>query len=476
MTGHTIEHVNMKALYFIGIGGIGMSAAAGIARSLGVTVGGSDAKDVYDPSKHVLDEHGIEYSVGYARENFEKFCAAHGKPDLAVVTAALDQTNPEIAYALEQGIAVASYPQVLGELLGGYQRVVVAGTHGKGTTSGLISYVLKEVEDDSFFVGGVLNDLSTNFSMGKGSRIVLEGDEYISSAFDRQPKFMYYRPDTLLINNLEFDHPDVYPTLEDVKAAFGKLVATLPSTGTLVYNADDANASSVAAGFSGKKIAFGFEAGAAFLGGKLRVEHGVFYLPVSYEGRSFEIASQLPGSLYAYDNLAAAAVLVSLGISPEKFLPYFAEYRGIERRYQIVSDGDITVIDDYAHHATAVAATLAATRQKYPGRRVLCVFEPHTYSRTRETIDLLATAFRNADVTYIAEVYPAREQKLPTSITGHDVIARILEANPATEPSRIRYVADRSDAIAQLKQEMKPGDVVIVMAVGSFNTLVHDIG
>jgi UDP-N-acetylmuramate--alanine ligase len=180
----------------------------------------------------------------------------------------------------------------------------------------------------------------------------------------------------------------------------------------------------------------------------------------------------LPGKVYAYDNLAAAALLIALGVEPERFLPYFERYSGIERRYQIVSDGDVTVIDDYAHHATAVAATLAATAQKYPNRRIICVFEPHTYSRTRETVGQLATAFRDASVTYIAEVYPAREQKLASSITGHDVVVKILTANPGAD---VRYVANRAGALTQLKRELKVGDVVVVMAVGSFNTLVNDL-
>lgn len=461
-----------KTAYFIGIGGIGMSACAGIAAAVGVVVGGSDSKDVYDPAKRVLDSHKIPYTVGYAREHFEKFVEQFGVPDVAVVTAALDGSNPEVAYAKERGIATVSFAEFLGELLGTYQRVVVVGTHGKGTTSGLISYVLKNLCDDSFFVGGVLTNLATNFYVGKGKRFVLEGDEYVSSAFDPTPKFMYYAPDVLLINNVEFDHPDVYKSLGAVKGAFAGLVAAVPEAGTVVYNADDANVRDVVKGFAGKKISFGFGEGANLRGGEISVERGTFKFSASGAAGDFEIDTSLPGKIYAYDNLAAAAVLTALGIAPDDFLPHFARYTGIERRYQVVADGTIAIIDDYAHHATAVAATLDATKLKYPGRRIVCVFEPHTYSRTRETVAELANAFTSADVAFIAEVYPAREQKLESSITGHDVVAKVLAAHPGSD---VRYVADRADALGQLKAELRRDDVVIVMAVGSFNTLVNDL-
>ncbi len=310
--------------------------------------------------------------------------------------------------------------------------------------------------------------MATNFYLGHGKRFVLEGDEYVSSAFDATPKFLYYKPDVLLINNIEFDHPDVFASLDAVKDAFRRLVATVPEGGTVVFNADDENVVDVLRDFKGRKIGFGFGALADLRGGEESIERGVFRLPFV----DFTIATVLPGKIYAYDNMAAAAVLFALGIDPEDFLPHFARYSGIERRYQIVANGKVAIIDDYAHHATAVAETLAATRLKFPGRRVICVFEPHTYSRTRETIDQLARAFTSADVAYIAEVYPAREQKLPSSITGHDVVAKILAANPGAD---VRYVADREDALSQIKTELKPGDVVVVMAVGSFNTLVNDL-
>lgn len=429
-----IDFERIKKIYFVGIGGIGMSACAGLAAAQGYDVSGSDSKDIYDPSKSVLDSHGIKYFVGYDRNNFQE-------ADILVCTAAEDDHNPEVAKAKSAGVPVIGYPELLNWLAKDKKQIVVVGTHGKGTTSGLLGFALRKLEDSGFFVGAVLSDMKTNFYWGSGPHFVIEGDEYKTSAHDKTPKFMYYVPAVLLINNIEFDHPDIYPDIEAFKKPFVELIEKLDQSAVVVFNQDDKNASEIASGFSGKKIGFSVN---------VRSEY------------------KLPGVVYAYDYSAALCVLQQLGYEYERVKDIVAKYSGVKRRYEIVYNADITIIDDYAHHPTAVKATLEATREKYPGRRIVCFFEPHTYSRTRKTLTQLKNAFAASDLVYIAEVYPAREQKLESSITGYDVVKAISENH-----SNVHLVLDKQDALKKYRHEK--GDVVIVMAVGSFNTLSYDL-
>lgn len=435
-----IDLSRVKKIHFIGIGGIGMSAVAGIAKARGFEVSGSDSADIYDPSKAVLDANLIPYSIGYAPLNL-------GDADLVVTTSAVDATNPEVASAMERGLQIASYAELLAQLVQDRRRIVIVGTHGKGTTSGFISYALKDIEDSGFFVGAVLTDLRTNYYYGSGPNFVIEGDEYKANFNDPKAKFLYYQPDVLLINNIEFDHPDIYPDLDAFKKPFRELAQSMGSETIIVYNADDQNAMDVVSGSNAKKIGFSLKESAGDLS--------------DYK---------LPGKVYAYDYAAALAVLNVLGYDYARVKNLVKKYSGVKRRYEIISDGEITIIDDYAHHPTAVKETLDATRDRYAERRIVCFFEPHTYSRTKATLAELENAFGSADQVFIAEVYPAREQKLPSSITGTEVAAAVEKNNPNTV-----YVRDRADALEKYKQIRQKGDVVVVMAVGSFNTLVYDL-
>ncbi len=434
-----MDLTNVKKIYFVGIGGIGMSAVAGIAKAKGFEVEGSDASDVYEPSKGVLDRYEIPYHIGYNSNNFNG-------ADLVVTTSAVDQTHPEVVKALDMNVPVVSFAELLAELVKDKKQIMVVGTHGKGTTSGFIAYVL-EKHKNSFFVGGVLTDLGTNFNYGSGPYMVIEGDEYKANFNDANPKFSYFNPEILLINNIEHDHPDMYPDLQSYLAAFRSLAEKMPETATIVYNEDDKNVFAAIADTKAKKVPFSLASP----------------IPLIKEGK-------LPGKMYAYDYLGATTVLKQIGISDEEILAAIKEYSGIKRRYEILCEGDFVIVDDYAHHPTAVKETLEATKEKYSGRRIIAFMEPHTYSRTKETLPEMAHAFGAADMVYLAEVYPARENKLETSITSKEVMMEIMKNNP-----NVKYVADKHDALEQYSKEAKIGDVVVVMAVGSFNTLAYDL-
>lgn len=455
---------SVKKIHFVGIGGIGMSATAGIAMAKGFNVSGSDSA-VYGPSKSVLKGLGIKYSLGYSGENVKG-------ADIVVVTSAETSSNPEITRAQELGIPVVGFPELLGRLAQNKYRIVVSGTHGKGTTAGLISYALKELADDSFFVGGVLINFGTSFYYGSGGHFILEGDEYKSTSKDPTPKFEFYKPDLLLINNIEFDHPDTFHDIKSVKQAFSNLLKHMPASGTVIYNADDPNVVDVVSGCIPRKIGFGFDSSFAnVLADRPALEGGnsAFSVSVLDSGANFKVRTHLPGMPYAYDILAGVSVLLALGYKPEQFSYLIPGYKGLLRRYETVYGGALTIIDDYAHHPTAVKQTLEAIRQKYPGRRIVCFFEPHTFSRTRETLPQLKDSFESADLVYIAEVDPAREKNSSSRITGQEVAAEVGKNH-----RNVAYVRNGAEALSKFLQDAKVGDVVVVMAVGSFSSLAED--
>ncbi len=456
---------SVQRIYFVGIGGIGMSATAGLAKSAGFEVSGSDA-DIYEPSKTILHNYDIGYKLGYNESNLTV-------ADLVITTAAVDESNPEVQRAIRNGIEIASYPELLGQLIKKKRKIVISGTHGKGTTTGMIAYALKNINDSSFFVGAVLNNLKTNFYSGTGPDFVLEGDEYKSNFNDLTPKFLYYEPDVLLINNLELDHPDIYPNLGAIKEVFRTVISNMPRSGIVIYNMDDPVVSGMIQRIQLKKIGFTLQNDpAAQIKARPPVLDGeMFKIEAQYEGGTFVLETHFPGLPYAYDNVAAASVLIALGHKPEEFVDYMKSYAGTRRRYEIVSapGAPITLIDDYAHHATAIKQTLEATKMKFPGRRIVCFYEPHTYSRTKETLDDLVNSFGSADLVYIAEIYSAREQRLPTTITGQQVVDAVSKKHHDTH-----FIKDKSEALQKFKENVKPGDVVIVMAVGSFSSLIRD--
>lgn len=464
----------MKRIYFIGIGGVGMSAVAGLAAARGWKVKGSDVSEVYEPALGVLTRYSISWAAGYAEENIQG-CFDGANPDMVVASAAITDSNPEISYATAHDIPVIPFPEALNEISAGLRQIVVSGTHGKSTTSGLIGHALKTLHDSSFMVGAVLTNYSSNFYAGSGSDIVIEGDEYFASDADRRPKFMLYRPQILLINNIEFDHPDAFASLDDVLAAFTARVQSMPTDSIVVYNADDESVRKAIVGAKVRTIGFGFESGDIRAEKPQLLESNMFEIAVTLpDGKPFSIQSNFPGMNYAYDFLAAFSVVLAAypHADLDTLQEIFAQYHGVKRRFEIIfhDPNGVIVIDDYAHHPTAVRQTLEAARMKYPNRRIVCFFEPHTYSRTKGTLPQLVEAFDSADVAYIAEVYPAREQRLPSSITGLEVVVAVQKRS-----SHVHYVATKEQAMEEYLKIAKPNDVIIVMAVGAFNRLAYEL-
>ncbi len=467
---------NVKSIYFIGIGGVGMSAAAGIAAQNGFQVSGSDSKALYDPAKSVLENNDIHYTAGYSKDNIE-----NAKADLYIASSGEGLNNPEIAFLAEQDIEIHSFSELLASLAQDKLRIVVAGTHGKSTTTGFLGKTLQLADDSSFMTGAVLQHDETNFHVGDGHYFVFEGDEYKALHDDPTPKFHQYKADILLLTNLEYDHPDIFSSLEEMQDEFRQLLGTLPDDGLVVWNADSVALAQLMHESNAGEVSFGINNAADFRA--VNITSGpdgtVFDVEWRKDGRvnserepiveSYRI--NLFGEINVYNALGVIALLRTLGFSEEQVQDGLSEYYGVKRRFELIGEKNgVSVIDDYAHHPTAILETLRAAKMKYPERRVWAVFEPHTFSRTEATLGELVKAFEPADKVLIAEIYPAREKKTENSITGVKLVDEVSKHH-----NDVRLVANKNEAISILKKELEPQDVVIVMAVGDFNILAQDI-
>lgn len=459
-------------IYFIGIGGIAMSATAGISRQLGYEVLGSDSKELYDPAKSVLTSLGINYSVGYDAKHVVDLGNC-----IFIASAGEDLANPEVKYLYDNKIPIYSLSELLYELSKDKIRIVVAGTHGKSTTTAILGKTLQEIDNSSFMTGAVLLDENQNFYLGDGHYFTFEGDEYKALFDDPTPKFQQYKADIAVLTNLEFDHPDVFSSIDEVKDEFREMLDLMPSDGVIVYNADSVELVRLAHESNLGQVSYALDNKADFVATNL---------VTNIDGTAFDVLKtdlttkaettehytiSAFGRINVYNALATIATLRTLGFSAEQVSEGLQEFKGLKRRFEYIGEKNgISVFDDYAHHPTAVSETLNLAKLRFPDKRIWVVFEPHTFSRTQAVLSELSKSFEAADQVLLAEIYPAREKANATTITGQQVVSEI-----AKHHKNVRLVSDKSQAKSIIQQEAKPGDVVVIMAVGNFNTLAKEL-
>ncbi len=452
-----------RRIHLIAICGVAMSALGGMLKQRGYEVSGSD-ENVYPPISTLLERLGISIRQGFRAENL----ADH--PDLVVVGNKVSRANPEVKALLASGIPYVSLPQALAELFIAEQRcVVVAGTHGKTTSTAMLAWVLQAAgRDPSLMVGGEALNFGGNYKLGSGECFVIEGDEYDTAFFDKGPKFLHYRPQALLLTAVEFDHADIYRDLEHVKQAFRQLVAILPSAAPLVVATDFPHARDVA-----KKHAplTTFGLGAEWQAVSLRDNGTHTMFDITHNGvTECSARTQQPGGINARNALGVFVMARALGLKPADILPGLASFRGVARRQETVGDWHgVTVIDDFAHHPTAVAGAIAALRLRYPRRRLWAVFEPRSNTSRRKVFQReYVQAFASADQVIVGGVFRKDTDQVaesdlfsPEQLVA-DLVARHISA---------RTLPD-ADAIADvLLEERRSGDVILLMSNGSFGGL-----
>jgi UDP-N-acetylmuramate: L-alanyl-gamma-D-glutamyl-meso-diaminopimelate ligase len=450
-------------VHLIAACGVGMSALAGLLRAAGHVVTGSD-EHVYPPASTLLEELGIPVLPGWDPARLDGV-------DLVVCGNAVRRTNREAEAAVAAGLRLVSMPAALEEMfLAGRSPLVVAGTHGKTTSAAMLAWILARTgRDPGFLVGGVPRELGRSFALGTGRWFVVEGDEYDSAYFDKEPKFLHYRPDMVLLNAVEFDHADIYRDLEHVKSAFRKLLAILRPEAPLVACGDFPHVRDVVGTRAGVRY-FGLGAANAWRVTDL-VDDGRTRFTVREGARAVcDVALEPPGPINARNALGVLLVAVETGIGWEEAAAALAEFRGVRRRQEVVGTArGVTVIDDFAHHPTAVAGTLAALRLRYPGRRLRAVFEPRSNtSRRRVFQDDFVTALAAADEAILAAVFtkpgdpiPPEERLAPETIVG--------------ELDRRGVPARTVDGVAAIRDYLvgtaRAGDVIVIMSNGAFGGL-----
>ncbi len=478
-------------VHLIGIGGTGMGAVAGLLAANGHEVRGSDAA-VYPPMSEQLAALGVPVMMPYAAENL-----AWG-PELVVVGNVHGKDHVEVVAAQERGIELTSFPAVIGTyLLGDKHPIAITGTHGKTTTTSLVAHILAEAgRDPSLFVGGVPVSLGQGYRAGAGPDFVLEGDEYDTAFFDKGPKFAHYRPRTAILTSVELDHVDIFPSFDAVRDVFKKLVTQLPADGLLVVCAESRDAVAVAKHAScrvetyavleanGDSVAprraqqaEAIEQAAAddatWFADSLDVlaRSGRVAFDVFYQGERFErFETLLVGRHNVANCVAAIAVCHARGVPVKDIRRGLASFAGVRRRQELrgVASG-VTVLDDYAHHPTAVRETLRALRKRFPKRRLIAVYEPRSATSRRKTFQVeFAEAFAHADEVIVGRMFDPG--KIPVS-ERFDPERLALDLHRAG--TKASYAPEVEHIVKQLAVSAAPGDVVCVLSSGSFDGL-HD--
>ncbi|MEA3340580.1 MAG: UDP-N-acetylmuramate--L-alanine ligase [Chloroflexota bacterium] len=441
-----------KHIHLIGIGGAGLSAIARVLMEQGAKVSGSDL--TISPVAKSLARDGARVFGGHRAENVNG-------ADLVVVSSAVTASNVEIRAAQAAGVPVLKRAEVLGQMMDGQLGVAVAGTKGKTTTTAMIASILLEAErDPTFIVGGVLIGLETNARAGKSPLFVIEADEYDHT-------FLSLRPKVAVVTNVEHDHPDCYPTFDDFRAAFEEFAALVPRDGLLVACWDDPAVRELgerrrAAG--GAVAFFGLEEGAEWRAEDVRPNFagGADFL-ITREGEVLGLVRlRLPGAHNASNAAAAIAVADFLDVPLRVARSALTGFRGVKRRFEVKGEfGGVTVVDDYAHHPTAIRVTLQAARERFPRRSLWAVWQPHTYSRTLALLNDFAQAFDLAKHVILLPIYAARE----TDTLG------VSSASVAAEMQHpdARCAGSLDEALVWLGAEVRPGDVVLTLGAGDGN-------
>jgi UDP-N-acetylmuramate: L-alanyl-gamma-D-glutamyl-meso-diaminopimelate ligase len=430
----------VNTIHFVGICGTAMASVAAMCRDLGLSVTGSD-ENVYPPMSSFLEARGICIAQGYRESNLDH------RPDLTVIGNAMKRGNPEVERVLDERWKFSSLPELVRDrFIRGKHSIVVAGTHGKTTTTSLLAWVLEYAGlSPGFLIGGIPTNFGHGARAAEGRFFVVEGDEYDSAFFDKRSKFVHYAPDTVILNNIEFDHADIFPDIASVKRAFCQLVAIVPRRGLIIANGDDANVREVVREAQG------------------RVK---FFTLADYAGYAMPLAGD-----HNHRNAAAVAACAGeLGLTRGQVQNAFVSFAGVKRRMEVRGEAaGVTVLDDFAHHPTAIAETIRAIREKYPSQRVWALFEPRSNTTRRNVLQAqLAEALAEADGVYISRV--DRLQELPESerLNPDQVIATLrARGKPA------RYAADADEIVSDLTPQLRAGDVVGVFSNGGFGD-IHD--
>jgi UDP-N-acetylmuramate--alanine ligase len=439
----------IEKIHFVGIGGIGMSGIAEVLLNLGYKVSGSDLRQ--SDTTERLASLGGEIFIGHARENLLNV-------DVVVTSTAVRADNPEVLAAQERMIPVIPRAEMLAELMRMKYGIAIAGTHGKTTTTSMVATVLTHGGiDPTIVIGGKLNTLGTNAKLGQGKFLVAEADESDGS-------FLKLSPTIAVVTNIDADHLDFYSGIEEIKDTFVDFINKVPFYGMAVLCLDDRNVAEVIPRVKKRFVTYGLSSQADIRATHIRLAGNSTSFVAHYKGyRMGDVSFRMPGAHNVLNALACIAVAMELDVPFAQIQEGFAEFGGVGRRFQIKGEvNGIMVVDDYGHHPAEIRATLAAGKNGWPERRLVVAFQPHRYTRTRELFDEFVTAFYDADVLVVTDIYAASEK--PIEGVTAEVLANAIRKHGQKD---VTYVADREMVAAHLLQVLQPGDIVLTLGAGN---------
>lgn len=451
-------------LYFVGIVGHAMRGLALAARELGYEVTGYDPAAEEGTGTQWLADHQLRWSREFAPEQLD------GVTAVIITGAHVSADSPVIVQARERHIPVRSYADLFGELTAHKHVIAVAGTHGKTTTTSLITWLLESAgRHPDFLIGIRPFNFESSVRLTGSNTVVAEGDEYRASFLEAKSKVQYYHPDTLVLTSIEHDHPDLFPTAKAYEQRFHDIVRAIPETGNLIAWGESMAVAHAAKSASCHIITYGLSIGDYTARDITYQPTGIEFDIENHGGLVGRLAVGLYGKHNVLNALAATATALAEGLTPEQIIAGAAGFKGTYRRFNLLTsaDAEVTVIDDYGHHPTEIATNLEAAKLHFPGRRIVCVFRPHTYTRTRTLLKEWQKSFAQADLVYITDIQGAREQGQEHTVSGNDIVQAL------TMPAL--YAPDRAELIRRLERDTKPGDVVLCFTVSGYHDLANEL-
>ncbi len=454
-------------IHLIGICGTAMGSLAGIFKSMGYKVTGSD-KNVYPPMSTQLRDLGIELMEGYRAENLK------ARPDLVIVGNVISKPNVEAQALLATDIPYTSLPKAMGEVvIASRQSVVLAGTHGKTTTTSMMAWMAEGCGlNPGFLIGGIPENFTHSFRATQSDWFVIEGDEYDTAFFDKVPKFIHYRPRHVILTSIEFDHADIYADLDAVKDSFRKLVQLIPANGNLVANADDGNVVELLKLAKCKVVTYGFDKG-DFKAVEREVISARNHFAVEMNGGKIaDLALKVFGPHNTLNALGCFALAKTLGWPMTQVLQSLSTFAGVRRRQTLLGEpGGVAVIEDFAHHPTAVRLTIQGIRERYPGRKLIAVFEPRSATSRRKVFQAdYVNALASADASFVAEAFDQSKIDEEQRFSSAQLVADLKGKGAVADIG-----ASSDELVKKINGIAKRGDVVLVMSNGGFDGIYQKL-
>jgi len=455
-------------IYLIGIKGVGMTALAVYLKQAGFEVSGSDSNSSFVTDK-ILKQSGINVFQNFDAQNLKGL-----KPETVVVSAAYDKENPEVKIAKSRHLNIKYYSEMLGQISSDKKVIAVSGVHGKTTTTAIVTFLLEKGNlAPSYIIGaGKISGFRANAHKGEGDYFVMEADEYKKSSESNEPKFLDISPFIAIITSIELDHPDIYDSLEDIYNAFYKFACRIPRNGLIILNYDYQKSKKLKQSLADRNfVTYGYETGARWkvVNVQESADFSEFYLDENGKIHGpFRI--KLPGKHNILNATAAIVTALNLEIPETTIKRYISQFGGVERRFEkIFQTKDLIIFDDYAHHPTSISYTLEAAKRKFPNKKIWCVFQPHTYSRTEKLLDEFGRAFKDADKVIVTDIYASAREKVG-KINAIDLVEEIKK-----HQSGVRYIENREKIKEYIKDSLKGETVLITIGAGDIYKLGKEL-